>query len=154
MTIKQLLNNPIQRVGGFDVTVKTCKKLWKVKETWFHQTVLMDETGEMLADFKVVKYQPLIRGETIRVVVSETRDTDKGRILYVDQFVRATATEPDYIPNFKDREQQIARSKTKCRLVASGIQAGQIKIGGLGINGLDGEVCKAVVDKLVNYIME
>ncbi len=94
INIKTLLDNPPQRIGGFTKTIKTAKKKWQIKEVWFHQVCLMDETGEILADVKIGKNTPLWHNQEINIIVGETRDTDKGRILYVDQYSTASVTEP------------------------------------------------------------
>ena len=140
ITIKELQDAEPQKIGGFKKTIKKTKKLWQVGEDWIHQVVLMDETGEMLADVKVGKRNPLIRATEIQIIVAETRDTDVGRILYVDQFAFEQFSEPPFTQNFQG-EERVVRSKIKCWLVAATIQSGK-------------EVDESKILKLVDFIMK
>ena len=141
ITIKELQDAEAgQKIGGFKKTIKKTKKLWQVGKHWIHQVVLMDETGEMLADVKVGGYNPLIRNTEIIIVTAETRDADVGRILYVDEFRFELVNEPPGIPNFTG-DDRVVRSKIKCWLVAATLQSGET-------------VDKPRILKLVDFIME
>lgn len=132
ITIAELKNGKVgEKIGGgFEFTIKTCKKTWQVGKKWIHQVVLMDTTGEMLADVNLgEKYNPLTRGEAIKIIVSEIQDSEKGNKLYIDQWVcPSTGSEPPLSPY----EQMLAgiqspkeiRGKILCWLVASKIQTG------------------------------
>ena len=146
-TIKQLQNMPVgTRVGGFDKTIKTAKKMWQVDDVWFQQVLLMDETGEMLADVRIgSKRIQLQRTQEIHITVVEIREGEKGEFLYIEQYHPLTTTEPPYTPNFTGDE-RVVRSKIKCWLIASAIQGNQINI----INN----DMKTNVNLLVDFIME
>ncbi len=150
MKIKDLLENPPQRTGGFKKTVFKTKKNWSIPtddgELFYHQVMLRDETDEILANVKLGSQRILLqRAQEIYIVVCETKDTDDGRVLEVEEFYIPSATEP---PPFFTGDIKIARGKSKCRLIAAGIGNGQIII------AKHGNICKAKVDALVDYIME
>lgn len=114
MTIKQLLDMPIgQKTGGFLLTVKTAKKHWEVPnkdgQTVGHkgqgrvlhqQAILTDETGDMIADIKILSPEhgnqcdTIKVGAIIRVIVCEIQtaydkrgDTpEPNKKLFIDQF--------------------------------------------------------------------
>ena len=99
MKIKDLLENEPQRIGGFKKTVFKTKKQSSMTtdegEVFFHQVVLKDETGEIIANVCLGnKRIPLQRNQEIHIVVCETKDTDDGRVLEVEEFVIASVTEP------------------------------------------------------------
>ncbi len=148
INIKTLLDNPPQRIGGFKKTIKTCKKMWQVGDNWVHQVVLTDETGDILTDVMIGKQCiKLQRTQEIHVVVGETRNDYDKIVLFVEEYVIASATEPPYVPNFTG-EEKVVRSKIKCWLVASGIQSKQINLSD------NFDVAKAKIELLVDFIME
>ena len=146
MTIKQLLAMPIgEKVGGFDLTIKTAKKKWQIGSKWMHQVLAMDETGEMLVDVNIAKNIPLQRAQTFWVIVSEIQDSEQGKKLYVDQFQLATVTEPDNVMDFGLAEsERVIKSKVKCWLVAGCLQGGLLPT----------HIDKNEIDELVYYVMK
>ncbi len=146
MTIAQLLSMPVDtKVGGFDVIVKTAKKKWQVGDKWIHQVLLMDETGEMLADVNIGINKPMIRGQKFRVIVSEIQAAEKGIKLYVDQFQIETITEPPDIMAFAENEcTKVVTGKIKTWLVAGCLQSGTPT----------NEVDKAAINSLADWVMK
>lgn len=146
MNIQQLKEMPAgTRVGGFSLTIKTAKKKWQVDGKWIHQVLVMDNTGEMLADVNIVKNIPLQRAQTFRVIVSEIQAAEQGTKLCVDQFQLDTITEPDNIIDFVAGESdRTIKGKIKTWLVAACLQSGTppTKIDRIG------------VDDLVDYVMK
>ncbi len=144
ITIKELQEAEAgQKVGGFanTLTVKKTKKMWQVGDDWIHQVVLMDKTGEMLADVCVGEGRnPICRATEIYVQVAEIRQTDVGKILYVDQWRVDLISEPPFVPSFQG-EERVVRSKIKCWLVAATIQAGE-------------DVDESKILKYVDFIMK
>lgn len=135
--IKQILDMPIgQRLGGFVLTIKTAKKTWQINDVWYHQVLVMDETGEMWADFKIGTYKPLHRGSAYRVIVAEVQHEEKhGKKLFVDQFAPIVDIGEPSEPFYQGESERVVRSKIKCLLVAAYIQAGA-RIDETEINGL------------------
>lgn len=114
MTITQLLQMPIgQKTGGFLLTVKTAKKFWEVpnaegqlvghkgeRRTMHQQAILTDDTGEMIADIKILSPEhgnlchTIKVGAIIRIIVCEIQtaydkrgDTpEPNKKLFIDQF--------------------------------------------------------------------
>ncbi len=114
MTITQLLEMPIgQKTGGFLLTVKTAKKFWEVPNEQgqkvghkgqgrilHQQAILADETGEIIADIKILSPEhgnlcdAIKVGAIIRVIVCEIQiayskkgDTpEPNKKLFIDQF--------------------------------------------------------------------
>jgi len=126
MTIQQLLEMPIgQKAGGFPVTIKTAKKKWEVNGKWYHQVVIMDDTGEMLADVCIHVNVPLQRTQTLWVIVSIVQQADKGKKLYIDQFRHETINEPPEALDFGAGEsEKTIRSKIMCWLTSAKVQTG------------------------------
>lgn len=151
MTITQLLAMPVEsRIGGgFILTVKTTKKYVQLpNKKYVHTVVLFDKTGEMVADFLSGTYNPLIKGEQIKIIVAEIqalvlKDGASGIKLYVSQFERLTQTLDEY-----EREQneyalvwdKQTRGKIRHGLVCSYIRTGA-------------EIDKERIEQLVEYIM-
>jgi len=101
MKIEQILIQPIgQRFNPGTLTIKTCKKTWDVDGVWYHQVVFMDDTGEIPADVKIGKYNPLHRGNKITIIVAEVRDVEylgkPRKILYIDQYSIPTQSIAEY----------------------------------------------------------
>jgi len=130
MEIKQLLNMPVgERVNPGIFTIKTAKKKWQDKDIWWHQVILMDETGEMPADVKIGKYNPLIAGGQIKIIVSEVQNAEylgkDRKKLVVDQFSIPTTTMDEYYSKQDEIDKEnrlIIESKVRCWLVAACIQ--------------------------------
>lgn len=101
MKIEQILIQPIgQRFNAGTLTVKTCKKTWQVGETWYHQVIFMDDTGEIPADVKLGKYNPLKRGQQVSVIVCVVREAEylnkPRKVLFVNQYALPTMTIDEY----------------------------------------------------------
>lgn len=134
MKIEQILIQPIgQRFNAGALTIKTCKKTWQVKDVWYHQVILMDETGEIPADVKIGKYNPLHRGSGINVIVAQVRDAEylgkPRKILFVDQysFPITTADEWESKQDELDKEAKLViESKIRCWLVSASIQGKEL----------------------------
>ena len=160
MTIKQLLEMPIgQRTGGFLLTVKTAKKHWEVPnkegQTVGHkgqgrvlhqQAILTDETGEMIADIKILSPEhgnqcdAIKVGAIIRVIVCEIQTAydkigaspEPNKKLYIDQFVayiKDVVVPESYSSSFNDEMQygeplHIVKSKVKMHVVCAILTAG------------------------------
>jgi hypothetical protein len=149
-TIKQLLAMPIgEKVGGFELSIKTFKKNFQVGNIWFQQVILMDTTGEMPADINRGKAYSPVRGHgnKIRIVVCEVQEAeylgkDRKKLL-VHEHTIPTTTMAEY-----EEEQEAIEAKWnketegKIRhgLVCSFIKAGK-------------EINKPMIETLVKYIM-
>lgn len=148
--IEQIKEMPIgTRFGGFTKTIKTAKKKWQVDGKWIHQVQLMDKTGDMLADVNIGKYEPLIGGQEIRIIVAEVQETEVRNVptlkLYVDQFSMPTITEPPDVMNLSNGEPaRVIRGKIKTWLAAGCLQSGTPPR----------EVDRDGIDSLVDWIME
>lgn len=85
-TIKNILEWPVgYKSGGFNLVVKTPKKtITDAQGQMFHNVCLFDDTGEILADVKLIKnpipegwegkaghYNPLIKRQVINIIVCE-----------------------------------------------------------------------------------
>lgn len=100
MTIKQLKAMPDgSRTGGFMLNVKTFKGKYQIKKKWVHKVMLVDETGEMLADVLIGGYNPLMC-PTIWIITCTVRTTDvnnkPAKTLYIDQFKIEHVTADEY----------------------------------------------------------
>ena len=128
MTIKQLLNMPVgtRTGGGFVLTIKHTHKPREIKDGWLFEETMTDETGDILADFFVEKYIPLVRGQEIKIIVCEIQSstTTMGKKLYVEQWERITCT-ADELPQRYPLQQSVdplGRSKVKCKLTEAYIK--------------------------------
>lgn len=140
MNIEQVLAMPIgQQFGGFDITIKTCKKKWQVKDKWVQQVIVSDESGDALADVNLGKYIYL-RGATLHIIVGMVQaGGDIKKKLLIDEFTIQTDTgEPSQDLSLFEK---VARGKTKCRLTCAFIIAKR-------------EIDKSEIDKLVDYIFD
>ncbi len=149
ITVKQLLDAEIgAKTGGFALTIKTVKKRWQVKDKWIHQVVLNDTTGDILTDVVKDSNAPFFRNNDLYIVVCEIQASENGKKLVVHEWKQETFSEPPE-PNWNVNEaDRVVRSKIKCWLVASGIQAGQVDI------GESGDINKNKTIKIVDFIME
>ncbi len=79
MKIEQLLLQPHgQKIGGFELSIKTFKKTWEAEGFHWQQVICMDSTGEIPVDVNIgKKYNPL-RGRTreFHVVVAEIQPAE------------------------------------------------------------------------------
>ncbi len=141
MTIKQLLEMPIGKKtgGGFVLTIKHTHKPREVNDGWLFEETMTDETGDIIADFFVEKYNPFVRGQEVKIIVCEIQSSSKGigKKLYVDQWEKITCT-ADELPENEDRiyrPQQtgpnwdaISRGKVKhglvCAILSTGTDVG------------------------------
>jgi len=149
-TIQQLKDMPVgQKCGGFDTFIKTYKKTWQSGKIWFHQIIIMDETGEMPADVKIgLKYNTLRGGgNKIHVTVGEVQEAEylgkDRKKLYIDQYEIPTITTTEYFRELDEDEQKwdaTNRGKVRHWLVCSCIQAGK-------------EINKPEIEELIEYIM-
>lgn len=130
MEIRQILMQPIgQRFNAGTLTIKTCKKTWQVKDVWYHQVKLMDETGEIPADVRIGKYLPLQRSSAINVIIADVRDGEylgkRSKVLFVEQYSLPTQT-VNKLESKQDewqaKQQDEIESKVRCWLVSASIQ--------------------------------
>jgi len=149
MKIKDILKNPVgQKLGGFNLTIKTAKKKWEGDSGWVHQVLVSDDTGEMLVDVNIVKNIPLHRGETFRVVVAEVQQGEKGKKLYVFEYKRIVQIgEPEELYGIESDWDKVNRGKVRHGLVCALIRAGEITIEPITI------ASKNFIEEMVNYIM-
>lgn len=102
ITIEQLKKMPVgEKIGGgFALTIKKTKKAVQLPDkTYIHTVVLFDKTGEMLADFKdqggAGAYNPMIKGQEVKIIVAKIQHAEAGTKLYVDQFsIPSSGSEP------------------------------------------------------------
>lgn len=146
MTIKQLLEMPVgEKIGGFVLTIKKTKKAVQLpNKNYIHTAVLFDSTGEMLADFKDPggkgAYNPMIKGQEVKVIVAEIQQAEAGTKLYVDQF--SLVTSQDFEPGNDYPDWRVTvRGKIRHGLVCSYIKAGK-------------KIDKTEINTLIEYIME
>ncbi len=150
MTIKQLLAMPInEKVGGFELSIKTFKKTFQVGKLWFQQVILMDSTGEIPADVNVgTQHNPLRgRASSIRIVVCEVQEAeylakDRKKLLIHECTIPTTTMgeweeEQEAIETKWNKE---IEGKIRHGLVCSFVKAGK---------GID----KPAIEALVKYIM-
>ena len=161
ITVEQLLKMPVgEKVGGFELTVKTDKKKWQVGQNWIHQVTLTDTTGDILADVNLgPKYAPLQRSSSIRVIIgiiqaaeiSNEKIKRTGIKLFVDQYtVPITIGEPPETMNFSNGEPiKVVRGKIKCWLTAAKVQQN-----GATIEEVDGFVHHPLLKEIIDSIME
>ncbi len=162
MTIDRLLKMQIGQhaAGGFVLTVKKTKKSVKLPNgRYIHTVVLFDNTGEMLADFKdpggAGVYNPLIKGQQVKIIVAEIQAADStgqakvdqtGTKLFVDQFVLETSTQ------YKEEEypdwRVTVRGKIRHGLVCAGIKAGRINM----VDEIP-KTAKKIIESHIEFIM-
>lgn len=126
MKIEQLLLQPIgTRINPGTLIIKTAKKKWQVKDIWWQQVILMDETGEMPADVKIGKFLPLNGKKQISIIVAEVQNAEylgkNRKKLVVDQYSIPTQTVDEFQSKQDEIDKEvrlIVRSKIKCWQVA------------------------------------
>jgi hypothetical protein len=149
MTIKQLLAMPIgEKVGGFELSIKTFKKNFQVGKVWFQQVILMDTTGEMPADVNIgTKYNPIRgRASSIRIVVCEVQEAeylgkDRKKLL-VHECTFPTTTMAEW-----EEEQEAIEAKWNKEIegkIRHGLVCSFVKAGK--------EIDKPAIEALVKYI--
>lgn len=133
MTIKELKAMAVgTEVNDVVLTVKHTKKSInpkgnKAKTGWIQQVVLMDETGDMLADIKIDRFLEFVRGQQINCIVTELRDnhTKQGdKLLYIEEFERPAQIGENLTDEYlewKAREDKTVRSKIKCLMTVARI---------------------------------
>jgi len=154
MTIEQILQMPIgEKLGGFDVFIKTYKKNWQSGKDWYQQVIIMDATGEMPADIKVgSKYNPIRgRAQKLRVIVGIIQEAEylgkDRKKLYIDQWKIHTITTTEYEAEMGSVENdwdKVNRGKVRCWLVAAYIQSGKTI----------GKMDKDTINFLVDFVMD
>ncbi len=157
MTIDQLLKMPVgERIGGgFILTIKTTKKSVQLpNKKYIHTVVLFDKTGEMVADFLSGTYNPLIKGEQVKIVVAEIqalvlKDGANGIKLYVSQFERLSQTVDEY--EREQNEYKLEWDKQTRGKIRHGLVCSLIKSGVLLPDILDVGY-KPLIEKLVEYV--
>lgn len=155
ITIAQLKKMPVgEKIGGgFVLTVKKTKKAVPLpNKLYIHTVVLFDETGEMLADFKdpggTGAYNPMIKGQEVKIIVAEIQHAEAGTKLYVDQFSLVTqGSEPktgyepgDDYPDWRVTVKGKIRHGIVCSLIRSGVCTQDID--------------KSEVERLIEYIVD
>ena len=150
ITIQQLKNMPVgERVGGFELSIKTYKKTWEANKKWYSQVILMDETGEMPADIYVGKaYNPIRgRGHKIRLIICEVQEAEylgkDRKKLYISEYSIPTTTIAEY-----EAEQDALDLKWGKEIqgkIRHGLVCSYIKKGKL--------IDKSEIEKLIEYIM-
>ena len=193
MTIVQLLEMPIgQRTGGFLLTVKTAKKFWEVPNKdgvkvghkgtgriLHQQAILTDETGEIIADIKILSPEhgnlcdAIKVGAIIRVVVCEIQiaydkkgDTpEPNKKLFIDQFSayikedagRESVWGPEGAEALAWQEARQEEVKGKCRhgVVCALIQSPEYRLGHDKTLGPwePNKIGKEFVNKVVDFII-
>ena len=144
-----------QKLGGFDLTIKTAKKKWQIiyppkdaiDNFWMQQALLTDETGDILADVKLKGNIPLQRTQQLHVTVAEIQQGETGVKLYVDQYEIPTLTEPPFVPDFTEAD-KIVRSKIKCWLVAGMFQSGQYNMEGILVD-IESPTFAQIIDSII-----
>jgi len=153
MNIAQIQKMPVgERLGGFVLTVKKTKKSVQLPNGYYiHTVVLFDSTGEILTDFKDQggkgAYNPLIKGQEVKIVVAGIQHAETGTKLYVDQFSLVTSQNLEPGEDYPDWRVTV-RGKIRHGLVCSLIRAGEITIEPIT------KESKKHIEAMAEYIME
>ena len=146
ITIEQLKKMPVgEKIGGgFILTIKKTKKAVQLpNKTYIHTVVLFDKTGEMLADFKdqggIGAYNPMTKGQEVKIIVAQIQHAEAGTKLYVDQFTHNPSLNSEPGNDYPDWRTTI-RGKIRHGLVCSYIKAGI-------------DIDKREIEDLAEYIM-
>ena len=152
MNIAQLKEMPVKsKVGGFELSVKTFKKNFQIKDIWFQQVILMDETGEITADVKTgKKYKPLRgHGNKIKIIVCEIQESEymnkPCKKLYVEQHTTPTSTVDEY--EAEQDSLSLKWDKEIAGKIRHGVVCSYIRAGNT-ISNAD----KEIIEALVGYI--
>ncbi len=145
MTIAEILELPVNSSVYGDFTVKKSKKSWEDSPgDYLHQVLLADKTGEILADFHTVTYNPLVNGQRLTLVAAMVQTGEYANKLYVETW-RSTE-EPTTEPPLQG-EAKIVRSKIKCHLAASYMNyCGTDKL----MLFLRSKECKEIIEEIMN----
>ena len=157
ITIEQLKSMPNNyKTGGFLMAIKTAKKMWQVKDIWYQQILLMDETGEILADVKLGKgYTPLSGYKQIKIIVCIIQESfpdgkkkKSEKKLLIDQFDLPTQIgEPETAINFVNGEpEKVVRGKIKCWLAASMLQSRSVEA---ALQEIQKPEMKEIIDSII-----
>ena len=100
-TISQILEWPDEyKGGGFDLTIKTVKKMTKIGETWYQDVMFTDGKDDIYGRIKLNGNIPFQRNTLIRVIVGirMTYDVNNRDVpgLYVDQWSQPTMTADEW----------------------------------------------------------
>lgn len=146
ITISQLLAMPVgEKIGGgFVLTVKTTKKWIRLPDNnYVFTVVLIDETGEILADFKNATYDPIQKQDTIAIrngqvqaaeADSGLRASQEGKKLWIEQYTIVTSNASRTADSIRSYEnmgedfpdwETIVRGKIRHGIVCSYIQSGR-----------------------------
>ena len=168
MTIAEILTMPIgeEISGGIVLTVKTTKKWVRLpNNNYVFTVVLLDETGEILADFGNAIYDPLKKEDRVSIITAEVQAADadshlkalqEGKKLWVSRYVIVTSNASrtaDAIRSYGDPGEDfpdwetIVRGKIRCLLVAAKIQSGTT------MEDLEKFIKHPTIQKAVDYIM-
>ena len=158
MDIAQLQLQPHNtKIGGFVLTIKTCKKTWQVGKVWFQQIVWMESSGEIPVDVKIGKYNPLNRGSEINVIISTVRDAEylgkPCKVLFVEQYSLPTMTadeynsqEDDWLTAQQDKIKGMIRHGIVCALIQRVTTEGKINI-------VPNKQMKNAINEVVDFII-
>ena len=128
MKIEQLLKQLIGReIRSLTFTIKTAGKLWQVDNDWHQEIVLVDDTGEMLADVLLGKRIPLPRGSQIHIFAATVQDAvhlgkDKKKLAVRTYILPTQIGEPEEPFQYGDPS-EVVKSKIRCLLVCAYISA-------------------------------
>lgn len=156
ITVEQLKemsdNQPIG--GGFPMSIKTFKKKWQVKDIWYQQVILFDDTGEIPADVKLgPKYNPL-NCAVIEVIVAKVRDAEylnkPCKILYVDQW-RYPLGDADELSNFDRYQIGLKPIQEIEGMIRHGLVCALIQTGELRPSEISPEI-KMLINHLVEFV--
>ena len=170
MNIAQLKQmNEGVKVKGFPLFIKTARKVFQDSEkNWWQEVVLMDSSGEMIGQILledgesqdrqhettggIAKYKTnqnicIMEGEIQR---TDARGKEQNKLVITECFDTATPLSFDQQENLSAEQWQKAheeetRSKIRCWLVSSAIQAGK----GFGCTEID----KAWINKCVDFVL-
>lgn len=154
MKIEQILRQPIgQRLNPGTLSIKTAKKKWQVKEVWWQQVILVDETGEMPADVKIDAYIPLNGKTQISCIVAEVQNAEylgkDRKKLVVSQYVIPTMSMTEY-------EESQDQMNDEIKLIVQGkIRHGLVCVArrDLGFKGPLSQMHKQCIKSDVDFIM-
>ncbi len=149
MTIKEILELPINTSVYGDFTVKKSKKNWETSPgDYLHQVLLADKTGEILADFHTITYNPLVNGQHLALVEAIIQTGEYTNKLYVETW-RPTEDSISEPPTEYHGEAHIVRSKIKCLLTAAHIQHYGLDKGKV-LEFLRSKECKEIIEDIMN----
>lgn len=165
MTIEQLLQReigPDNRVGGFELTVRTARGYRVVNDRRVQAAVLENSTGKISADLllrktgTVIERSPVQKGDVLRIIVCWLQPgKDGSKELYVEQFSCKTMT-PDEYEAMRDKENH---STWEDENVPSMCRNSQVREFICGYTSKHGELPECtkermkIIDQWVDYIL-